>query len=435
MDVYTNPPSNTHKVNERFTVSLNGKSVDAIAVTAHVFLLVAATHAIFIQLLFAAAWNIVFNILLWNLHDGDRIKILGLVTFWNYPDPFSAAFSSFGYLTMLLRGEDSHNRNPQYLIPAVIISFCSTTIAVTGLLDIQMSPPAHPAEVYFPDLGQPTAGAAINFGSFDRPSILRALGSAEAGELNTQLSKVSVELFDHPGGTVAGPQQAVQWHYTLTAGELNMQIMPDLELQVILTSLLSQPAGSRVGMRAGVASLKSYTGSLRGTVIDAGSVSNGGDTTRLILSGYLWTREIMRDLVLSTDPSARNLLEKPVGVLMPGAAAFIIRSSDVATLSYAAVLAAPILTVVLTIFAMGFHTAPRFPSVSGKLARRAAALRATKLFRPVDELSNTDPSLRGGLVSSMPRPTGTQGWTTTLHHDEPTGGENEGPRIQFTHDG
>lgn len=226
---------------ERFIVSFNGKSVDAIAVIAHVFLLVAATYAIFIQLLFAAAWNIVFNILLWNLHDGDRIKILGLVTFWNYPDPFSAVFSSFGYLTMLLRGEDSHNRKPQYLIPAVIISFCSTTIAVTSLvigiyypiwLNIQMSPPAHPAEVYFPDLGQPTAGAAINFGTFDRPSILRALGSAEAGELNTQLSIVSVELFDHPGGTVARPQQAVQWHYTLTTGELNMQIMLDLELRV-----------------------------------------------------------------------------------------------------------------------------------------------------------------------------------------------------------
>lgn len=156
---------------------------------------------------------------------------------------------------------------------------------------------------------------------------------------------------------------------------------------------------------------------------------------RPALSGYLWTREIMGDLVLSKDPSARNLLEKPVGVLMPGAAAFVIRSSDVVTLSYAAVLAAPILTVVLTIFAMGSHTAPRFPSGFGKLARRAAALRATQLFHAADELSITDPSLWGGLVSSMPRPTGTQGWTTTLRPDEPTGGGNEGPRIQFTHGG
>lgn len=203
----------------------------------------------------------------------------------------------------------------------------------------------------------------------------------------------------------------------------------------ILTSLLSQPAGSRVGMRAGVASLKSYTGSLGVTVIDAGSATMGGDTTRLILSGYLWTREIMRDLVLSKDPSARNLLEKPVGVLKPGAAAFVIRSGDVVTLSYAAVLAAPILTVVLTIFAMGFHTAPRFPSGFGKLARRAAALRATQLFRAVDELSITDPSLWDGLVSSMPRPAGTQEWTTTLYNGEPTGGGKKGPRIQFTQGG
>lgn len=241
MDVYTNPPSNTYKVNERFTVSLNGKSVDAIAVTAHVFPLVAATHAIFIQLLFTAAWNIVSNILLWKLYNDNRIKILGFVTFWNCPDPFSAAFSSFGYLIMLFRGEDSHNRKPRYLFPAAIISFYLMTIAVTSLvigiyyriwLNIQNVAPAHPAEVYFPDLGQPTASAAVNFGTFDRPSILRALGSAEAGELNTQLSKVSVELFDLPGGTVARPQQAVQWHYTLTAGELNMQIMPDLELRV-----------------------------------------------------------------------------------------------------------------------------------------------------------------------------------------------------------
>lgn len=67
---------------ERPTVSLNGKSVDAIAVTAHVFLLVAATYAIFVQLLFTATWNIVFNILLWNLHDGDRIEILEVYVPW-----------------------------------------------------------------------------------------------------------------------------------------------------------------------------------------------------------------------------------------------------------------------------------------------------------------------------------------------------------------
>lgn len=585
MDVFTNPPSNTYKVNEKFTFSLNGKSVAAIAITTHSFPLVAAAYTILIQILFAAVWNIVSNLLLWSLDDGDRIKVLGLVTFWNSPDPFSAAFSSFSYLLMFFRG-GSHIRRPRYLFPALIVTFLSTAIAVASLaigiyypnwLRIQNVAPAHPAEVYFPYLGQPTDGAALDFGSFDRPSILRALGSAEAGKLNTQLPKVAVEAFELPRSNLTHPQQAIRWHYTLTAEELNMQITPDLELringscateyrwlhpysasnkfdiyvpwgaledsiavssdegdnpilfgfttllhpeilteeqdfnrsfaflaltsqarsysegndpwylttnkpvtlnstapykvkegrpalscwettnvciegscytigrldqsplplgmQVILSSLLSQPASSRVGMRAGVSSLKSYTGSLAGIVIDAGSSSMVDDMTRLILAGYVWTREIMRDLVLSKDPRARNLLEKPAGVLMPGAAAFVVRSNEVVTLSYDAALTAPILTAVLILLAGVFRAAPRYHSIFRKLALRAAALRATQLFRAVDELSTIGPSLWDRLIYSMPQPSGTQEWTTSMGFVEPTGGGRVGPRIQFNRAG
>lgn len=62
-----------------------------------------------------------------------------------------------------------------------------------------------------------------------------------------------------------------------TVGHLSRSPLP-LGVQAILTSLLSQPTGSRVGMRAGVASLKSYVRSLESTVIDAGSGSMEGDS-------------------------------------------------------------------------------------------------------------------------------------------------------------
>ncbi|KAK4210861.1 hypothetical protein QBC37DRAFT_291576 [Rhypophila decipiens] len=236
-DVYTSPPSNTFMLGSKFSMSQGGQSIDAFSVSTSTLPMVLALYTIIIQLIFTALWQLIAAILLVSLRVNDRVQITGVIAFWNSADAFSATFKGFSYVKMLLHRPGS----TKYLVPALVMALTALLTAVAGIgvgimyadwIQLDFVAPADPNAVFWPYFGELTNEEMVKVYSQARPGVLRALGSAEAVDRNSQLGRVDITPVTRPDSTVDEPQEEMEYRYVLTAEDIGLQVYPDLVMEV-----------------------------------------------------------------------------------------------------------------------------------------------------------------------------------------------------------
>ncbi|KAF2006544.1 hypothetical protein P154DRAFT_517611 [Amniculicola lignicola CBS 123094] len=152
-------------------------------------------------------------------------------------------------------------------------------------------------------------------------------------------------------------------------------------LTFVFKSRFRHPMVHHIGQSAGASALKSYTGSAGGAFVDAGAASMYGDMERLVLAGYLHSRNVLRELIDSAKPAgAYNALEKESGILMEGADQFVVKTEQTVALRWGYLLAAPITTSILMLLVVILRV-----NALPTLVPRATAFQATQLFRQLSE--------------------------------------------------
>ncbi|GKU08262.1 hypothetical protein FLAG1_10473 [Fusarium langsethiae] len=588
-DVFTNPPSSTYVLGSGFSVSLGGHSFSAYAVSDRTSRLLLALYAIIIQFLFAAVWQLFATLIIVNVSINSRIGLVGLVAFWNCPDPISATFRSVGYLYMTLK---SQYRTWVVVRRALLMFFVALITAVTSItvgilyadwMRLGAFAPVHRDSVYWPPFDTVSDESVIDIYSMARPGVLRALGSAEAGDdLLSKMDAVTITKTTPPDHTPEKPQLQIAYTYKVTAQDLGLQrfaslfvkitgncrtnyswaeeeesingsydtyypwgqkntnqsfstlgplyrldfvtwLHPDIDepaqhtnrsfaflastalvpsqshsddpwyhtraangsefalglqyvvrphrpvlecwettevcvggecydsylkdsplpdgLALVFRTRFAHPMMSHISMSAGVTTLKSYIGSASGAFVDAGASSLLKDMTRLIMAGYLASRQVFQEIALSRRPSsdAPNLLDESVGVLQNGAQDFVVLADGVVALRLDLMILAPCLCVIFWILVGLIHGA-RKVDIWRRLSARTAALSATQLLRQLDEHTNgyiwgkplgtipepptTDDAVKIGVYGSGYLPPGSDG----------QGDGVQGPCIRYTRD-
>jgi hypothetical protein len=586
-DVYTDPPSNTYMLGTKFSISIGGKSIDAIAVSSDSFPIILALYTIIIQFLFVAIWQLIAMALLISLKLNDCVNLVGMVGFWNCSDPLSAAFISLEYLAMVFFR--SGIRKWRYCGPALLMSGLAIAIASLSLgigikypdwLQVADAAPVHPSSVFWSYYGEVTDNVAIQIYTHARPGILRAMGSAEAGDLNSKLPNVKITPVPRSDSSVTQPQEQIDYGYSITAEDFGLQQFPDLVVNVqgscgtdyswshrlksvsgedfvydyywpwgnssgqtypaatemnpayrldfvtwlhpdidqpsqhrnrsfaflaatamapstnpssdpwyytepstgdaalgfqyvvqsrrpvltcwetvdictggecydsyldssplpaglvqIFQTRFAHPAMTRVSISAGVNALKSYTGSASGSYVDAGASTLYSDMTRLILTGYLSSRQIFQEIAVMPKPSqdARSSLDASAGQLLGGAASFVVRTNRAVALRYDLVLFAPIFAGILWLL-VGLAKVVKRQGDHTRFSIRAAALTATQLFRQLDERLTGDEWKRKKAMIPWPpevKPVAGHGKIEVEYTSKLEGYPRQGPEIRF----
>ena len=183
-------------------------------------------------------------------------------------------------------------------------------------------------------------------------------------------------------------------------------------MKLILVSTHSEPVILTIARRAGVSSLKAYTGSAVGQVVDAGSATMTADVERLVLASYLSSKEVFRDTILMKQPQGlKNMLEGSDGNLVPGAADFVIRSRDVVSLHFGLLLLVPVAcffvwAAAVLVYFLKRHLAEEMTgnTVGCRYIWRSYALKPTQLYRHLDESADREHTWRGRF-REIPFPT------------------------------
>ncbi|KAH7210014.1 hypothetical protein DER44DRAFT_864739 [Fusarium oxysporum] len=154
---------------------------------------------------------------------------------------------------------------------------------------------------------------------------------------------------------------------------------------------------------AATSPVKTYVGSASGAYIGAGASSLVGDMTRLILAGYLSSRQIFQEIVLMPRPSPNSpsILDAAVGKLLDGARDFVVRTDEAVAMRLDLLIIAPTLLALLWL-AVGALELLKRKDIWRRFGARAGALSATQLFRQLDEhLSGHDWT---GTTAAIPQP-------------------------------
>lgn len=217
-DVYTSPPSGAFMLWSKFSMSQGGKSIAAFSISTSSLPMVLALYTIIIQLIFTALWQLIATILLVSLRINDRVQITGVVAFWNSADAFAATFKGFSYIKMLLQRPNG----TKYLGPAFVMASAALLTAVAGIgvgimyadwIQLDFVAPALSDAVFWPYFGEMTNEEVVKVYSQARPGVLRALGSAEAVHLNSQLHRVLVRQGLRSDSPVDEPQEEMEYSY------------------------------------------------------------------------------------------------------------------------------------------------------------------------------------------------------------------------------
>ena len=99
-------------------------------------------------------------------------------------------------------------------------------------LQLTIVAPVHPSSVFWPYFGEVADPTVVDIYTQARPGILRALGSAEAGELNSKLPNVRIKSVQRVDSTLSQPQEQIGYSYSLTAEDFGLQGFPDLVTNV-----------------------------------------------------------------------------------------------------------------------------------------------------------------------------------------------------------
>ncbi|CAM1504835.1 Fc.00g024260.m01.CDS01 [Cosmosporella sp. VM-42] len=237
-DVYTNPPSNTYMLNSRFSAALDGNSIAALAVSNQAAPLLLALYAIIIQSIFSAIWQLFAAIMLVKLSAKNRLEVVGLVAFWNRPDPISATISSFQYLLVTLTPEHRTWRTVRRALMMIAVAGATMTTSITiGILypdwlRLGSFAPVHPSSIYWAPFDTVSNEVVVDIYSQARPGVLRALGSAEAGDLNSKIPAVDIRKVPRPDHTAEEPQTQVDYNYEVKAQDFALQKYSNLVMKV-----------------------------------------------------------------------------------------------------------------------------------------------------------------------------------------------------------
>ena len=87
METYTNPPPNKYILHKPFTLAIDGKGVPAIAYSKDQRPFILSIYAIIIQFFFVCLWQLIAGYIVGTISAKGRIRFVGLVAFWNSPDP------------------------------------------------------------------------------------------------------------------------------------------------------------------------------------------------------------------------------------------------------------------------------------------------------------------------------------------------------------
>jgi hypothetical protein len=238
MDVFTRPPSNTYILGSVFSVALERDSITAISFSNSVSTLLLALYAIIVQFLFGALWQLLAAIMLIRFNVNDRLKMVSLVALWNCPDPLSASVKSFQYLLITLKNQ---HRNWNSIRRALVMVVLSSSTLIAGItigilypewLKIGSFAPVHPVSVYWPSFDTVSDEATVDIFSRSRPGILRALGSAEAGEQNSMIGAVDIQTSLPSDHTPEQPQKQIDYSYKINAENFALQNFADLVMKV-----------------------------------------------------------------------------------------------------------------------------------------------------------------------------------------------------------
>ncbi|KAH7119916.1 hypothetical protein B0J11DRAFT_492000, partial [Dendryphion nanum] len=476
-------------------------SIPAVALTARHANLVLAAYPLLIQFLLLAVWKLLSSLILaiYPLGKGTKTARSGqtdtedlkgwlaryvvIIAFWNSVEPMHASGTMLWYFkkTVFAKLPGRLLSGSLFVISSVMaFGGIAFGILYTSRISVGNAAPVAPSVLYLPKIPTIGNGVELQHFSFHRPSFLRAIGSAEAFDLNSKATSIYIQDRFLPTTNNTHPQVEIKYRYSITGRDFGLQNHLSLSFQVSgqctteyswlrsgplitldayymwnktdtahtafapsskytqpgllgiqtvryestpeeydvessnhtfgfivrsagvgsytpstdawyytepvppnstpelwlgasqrvksgrpvlscwenlnlcyngvcgfknLTNSKNLPNGtllpladkispvvSRIVLQAGVSSLRVYSGSNSGQFIDAGSGSMKADLQRLVLAAYLLTKESYRNIALNDRLDKDNAFEDGNSKLLPGAADFVMRTTDVTAL-------------------------------------------------------------------------------------------------------
>lgn len=159
--------------------------------------------------------------------------------------------------------------------------------------------------------------------------------------------------------------------------------LPGLQMSktplAVFLRFLSTPMIITLATNLGASALQSSLTTL-GPILDGSSASIHSDLERLVLASYVATKNVLTETTLFPTTSIPNMVEDSNGETLSGVAEFVIRSSNVSTLSIKVLIVVPVISVVLLliVFFVKNLQSPWY---------KVHALQATVLYSCLDEMT------------------------------------------------
>ncbi|CAM1509668.1 Fc.00g000030.m01.CDS01 [Cosmosporella sp. VM-42] len=226
MDVFTRPRSDTYQTGTIFTLPVNGTGYESIALNKATASAVLVLYAVLIQFLFALLWQITIEVLVGFLKADTRVRLVGIVALYNCQDPWSALFAMVSYVKGVFHKIRERSGIATYAdflravgFLSLAVSFCGVSLGISIRyplwLELEGAAPVHPASVFLPDTGKLDGIQVLRLSSILRPAILRAMGSAEAADMNSKRSE-----FDYSYDTTSNH---IDYRYDIDATDFGLQ--------------------------------------------------------------------------------------------------------------------------------------------------------------------------------------------------------------------
>jgi len=165
----------------------------------------------------------------------DIVRGMGVVGFWNAPEPLHALIFAFDYACRVCVHKPKVARRAWGLVLLAFLGVAGayvSSIVVAGMLVIGTSAPARAATVYVPTIGTQLSDAdTIRLQAQRAPAALRALGSAEAADVTVRNRVNFVPGAGGGGGSGKEPYQFT-YGYTVTGYDMGLQHWSGLKQEV-----------------------------------------------------------------------------------------------------------------------------------------------------------------------------------------------------------
>ncbi|MCJ1349353.1 hypothetical protein MMC31_007589 [Peltigera leucophlebia] len=155
--------------------------------------------------------------------------------------------------------------------------------------------------------------------------------------------------------------------------------MPDGLVKYFFQRFLGLPMIVTLGSKLGSRAIQSASTALEQT-FDAGSASLERDLHQLVAASYIASKNILADTTTVNANLTNTAIDPKTGTLYPGAADFIVTSSEIGTLSVKVLIIIPVILVLLFLIVIFLTNTPASWN-------KAQALQATIIYSCLDERS------------------------------------------------